>query len=78
MSAFDWAAIRIKAGRCPSCEASRINGVFSHEHGCPDSHLFMLNECKECGTEFTPETNHQAFCDEQCACSYKGIPYEPD
>lgn len=62
MSATDWAAIRIKAGRCPSCEAARINGVFCHEAGCPDSHLFTVRECKECGCDFTPEDQHDYIC----------------
>ena len=30
--------------RCNSCSASMINGVFCHEHGCPNSNL-RFNQC---------------------------------
>lgn len=57
---------RIESGRCPSCELMRINGILCHEIGCPDSHLFMKHECKECGKAFEPENKNQEYCSPHC------------
>lgn len=44
--------------RCDQCEAAMINGVFCHEHGCPnrsarydrESETWVKQtECRECG-----------------------------
>lgn len=56
--------------RCPSCEASMINGVLVHEAGCPDAWRTETRECKWCGRPFKPESREQRFCDEDCARSY--------
>ena len=55
---------------CNSCEAVMINGVYCHEHGCPDKWTTELRECKWCGSEFEPEDRYQVFCDESCAEVY--------
>tara|TARA_Y100000310_G_scaffold191839_1_gene191769 strand:- start:461 stop:652 length:192 start_codon:yes stop_codon:yes gene_type:complete len=34
--------------RCDSCEAAVINGVYSHEIGCPDVWKEMLEALQEC------------------------------
>ena len=55
---------------CDQCEALMINGIYCHEHGCPDAWKDEIRECKWCGTEFEPEEQHQEFCEESCAESY--------
>jgi hypothetical protein len=44
--------------RCDQCAATRINGVFCHEHGCPntgkrweDGEWVRYFECFECGCD---------------------------
>jgi len=51
---------------CNSCEALTINGVYCHEIGCPDAWRDYKNECKECGTLFTPDYKGQQYCDDSC------------
>jgi hypothetical protein len=68
---------------CKSCEALRINGVYCHETGCPDSHLNSKGEpyaveCKWCGTSFIPEEKGMKFCSNSCCCAYNGLPCEDD
>lgn len=41
--------------RCQSCQALVINGVPTHEHGCPDA----MHECAGCNT-FVPQ--RQRYC----------------
>jgi hypothetical protein len=57
----------IESGRCPSCSASVVNGVYCHEAGCPDSHLFVKGECPWCGQMFQAEEKGQKFCSVECA-----------
>jgi hypothetical protein len=52
--------------RCNSCEALTINGVYCHETGCPDAWRDYQNECKFCGSLFTPEYRGQQYCDDSC------------
>jgi len=52
---------------CDQCEAAMINGVYCHEHGCPDAWKDQTKKCKWCGTEFIPEDQGQVFCDISCA-----------
>lgn len=63
---------------CDSCEVLSINGVTCHETGCPDAWKDYQVECAWCGTEFTPEYDGQTLCDESCAASYHGLPYEDE
>jgi hypothetical protein len=60
-------------GRCHSCEVVNINGVRTHEHGCPDAWRDEVRECAECGGEFEPEDSHQTYCDHACFCAAYGI-----
>ena len=57
---------RIKKGRCPSCEASMVNGHYCHETGCPDSHLFVKRECPWCGQTFQADEPGQKYCSQDC------------
>lgn len=52
---------------CPRCEALMINGLYCHEHGCPDAWRTETRECKWCGQGFVPEERRQVFCDDECA-----------
>ena len=55
---------------CDSCEVLYINGVKCHEHGCPEAWKDYNREYKWCGSEFSPDTVNQVFCDNECALSY--------
>ena len=48
-----------------------IQGVACHEIGCPDAWQ-TLTECKECGTEFIPETKMQSCCSPCCTAAHFG------
>jgi len=61
---------RSASRKCPSCEALIINGVYCHEIGCPDSHLFTTKECPWCGRNFFADERGQRFCSDDCAESY--------
>lgn len=60
------------SGGCDGCSPSRINGVLSHESGCPHAWKDHQVECKNCGTDFFPTERGQGFCGEDCANSYYG------
>ena len=59
---------------CNSCEVMRINGVLCHEIGCPDAWKDYTKECKWCGQDFQPESEHQECCSHSCHVSYSGVP----
>jgi hypothetical protein len=61
---------------CQSCEVVRVNGVVCHEIGCPDAWQDEVRECKECGSEFKPESKNQIFCSAGCWSMYSGIDEE--
>lgn len=52
------------------CEKLRINGVLTHEIGCPEAWRDYEQECKWCGQSFKPEEMGQDCCSEQCAEAY--------
>ena len=52
--------------QCDSCDAVMINGVYCHEHGCPDGWRDQPEECFWCGTEFKPQVQFQRCCSESC------------
>lgn len=56
--------------RCDSCEIMNVNGVRTHELGCPESYKDEKRKCKWCGSKFTPEESHQKFCCDGCAEDY--------
>ena len=60
----------VKVVCCESCEPLVIQGLISHEQGCPDAWKDEVRECRWCGTDFVPEERGQRFCDEDCAFSY--------
>ena len=62
--------MKVKTGRCDSCEIMDINGVRCHETGCPEAWKDETRECKWCGSEFVPEEREQIVCDESCAEAY--------
>jgi len=47
---------------CDGCTPSTINGVICHEHGCMDAWRDRLNECRECGCDFSPSERGQRVC----------------
>ena len=57
---------------CDQCEVLYINGIKTHEIGCPEAWKDYTRECKWCGSEFTPEEKYQDCCCEDCAEAYYG------
>ncbi len=64
--------------RCQSCQLLRINGHLCHETGCPDAWRTETRECRECGSDFRPESRAQHECCESCACAYAGLECHDD
>lgn len=60
---------------CTQCEVLYVNGVKTHEHGCPLAHQDEQRECKWCGSTFTPEFKHQEFCEHSCYAYYNNLDY---
>jgi hypothetical protein len=58
--------------RCNKCEMLVINGVATHEHGCPDAWKTERRECKWCGSAFEPKGRYDLFCSPDCSDSYHG------
>ena len=56
---------------CDSCQVLNINGVNCHEIGCPDAWKDYTKECKWCGQEFEPTTEHDDFCSDDCFDCYR-------
>jgi len=54
------------------CEKLRINGVLTHETGCPEAWRDYGVVCKWCGMRFEPEQAGQILCSEDCANAYWG------
>lgn len=56
--------------RCPSCNATTINGLACHEVSCPDWRLRLTgnfeglyeHECRECGIEVYSERRDSYVC----------------
>lgn len=63
---------------CHSCEMLRINGVVTHETGCPDAWKDEIRECKFCGSEFFPENSYQLCCDHSCTVAYHNLSCDCD
>ncbi len=56
--------------RCDSCEVVMVNGVRTHEKGCPNAWKDYKKECKWCGSEFKPKEKNQNCCSKSCEKSY--------
>ena len=54
------------------CEKLRINGVVTHEIGCPEAWRDYDRECRWCGTMFKPEDKGQECCSDDCTESFRG------
>lgn len=59
---------------CSSCELLRINGVVTHETGCPEAWKDYDRECKWCGQSFKPEERFQDCCSHTCTVAYHNVP----
>lgn len=60
-----------KREKCDQCEALMINGVYCHEHGCPNKWKDSARYCAWCGTMFFPNSEHDHFCCIECAENYR-------
>jgi hypothetical protein len=50
---------------CSSCQQIRINGIETHETGCPKAWMDTPKDCFQCGYEFyRTESRHQTICDD--------------
>lgn len=47
---------------CDSCEVLYINGVKTHEHGCPNAWKDYNKECRICRENFKPKFKAQEYC----------------
>lgn len=54
------------------CEKLVINGVLTHEEGCPEAWRDYDRECKWCGQKFRPQSRFQDCCSDECAEAYHG------
>lgn len=63
---------------CPGCQLLRINGVVTHEGGCPEAWKDEVRECKWCGFPFRPEDRHQRCCSPCCTAAYAGTECDCD
>jgi hypothetical protein len=61
---------------CNSCEVLFINGIKTHELGCPEAFRDYRKECKECGQDFQPDFREQEHCSQSCYQMYLGISTE--
>lgn len=59
--------------RCPSCEVMNINGIRTHEIGCPDAWKDYTRECTWCGNKFNPEEKGQTCCSHSCFIAYNNL-----
>ena len=57
--------------KCNQCNAAMINGVFSHESGCPNrgkkwfedvEEFLTVYTCAECGSEYSNEETLESCC----------------
>ena len=48
--------------KCPSCEILYINGIRTHETGCPEAWKGSPRPCFQCGYDFIPEERFQNVC----------------
>ena len=58
---------------CMSCQTLRVNGMITHEIGCPDAWRYYSISCKWCGTEFLPEERYQNCCSHSCGVAYNNL-----
>lgn len=49
---------------CGQCEPLMINGVFCHEHGCPNAWRDTKIACFVCGFDFYPKERYQIVCND--------------
>lgn len=47
---------------CDQCQSNSINGINTHEHGCPDSWKDKSYPCFICGYDFMRSDPHQITC----------------
>ncbi len=59
--------------RCDQCVSATINGVFTHEHGCPDHWKGIQRKCRACDREFYPEYRDELLCSTRCTEEYWGL-----
>lgn len=62
---------------CNSCNLATINGVRSHEHGCPDAWKDTTVACNECEDAFLRENKFQVKC-EACLNASAEVQFEED
>lgn len=54
--------IGMVANGCDGCKPIKINGIFCHESGCPDSWRDYAIDCSECGLAFIRESRNDCIC----------------
>lgn len=52
--------------KCEQCDSVTINGVYTHERGCPVTNG-IVRECVECGGDLEQDGRNTWFCP-SCDC----------
>ena len=60
---------------CDQCSATMINGVFTHERGCPKI-IRVHKSCEWCSRHFVTENIKTKHCCFRCAAKANGIHVE--
>lgn len=47
---------------CDNCQTLAINGILTHEQGCPDYWKTVPTKCFDCGCEFQREHKFDKLC----------------
>ena len=69
---------------CDQCQVISIQGLATHELGCPNAWQNPATgeawtaECDECGSAYVPHHRGQSFCSSQCSDLYNGWEVEDD
>jgi len=66
---------------CDQCESLTINGIPTHEHGCPEAWRDTPKRCFQCGFDFTPQEYRAETLCPDCAnpapiCDTCASPYD--
>ena len=59
--------------RCDQCVSATINGVFAHEHNCPNRWKGVQRKCRVCSRDFYISHINENLCSARCTEEYWGL-----
>lgn len=59
--------IGLQATGCDGCTPCMVNGILTHESGCPESWRDYPAECRGCGCAFFRESSDERYCCVECS-----------